>query len=364
MILPALALPESLNYVAVFLTMGCNLNCGYCINDPTQSGSRNKMFPLVSKSKRKEMTPNEWALALNRIPFREDLPLTLQGGEPMLYHGGKGIGKIISQTPHHFDLLTNFALKPEAFMASLNGYQHRFQREAPYPSIRVSYHADEMNKTWKGRGFAELVDRCEALGTLGLKVSPAKAESDVGIYMVAHPSNQVTPDMQETYKGRVPFETKEFLGVDNGRTYGTYKYRHSIDLVSSGLHDSTLACECRTSELLIDPLGFVWGCHYYLYESWAGCGPEKEFQAFMDRGYSFTPDLFQGRPFTPIGHMLDPSFSAEDLRRFHFCSHYGKCIGCDTKAKNNRFQSLDDAGVAHTSVEIRNIQWPSKLSLS
>lgn len=362
MILPPLALPESLNYVAVFLTMGCNLNCGYCINDPKQSGNRNKIFPLVSKSKRKEMTPDEWATALNRIPFRDDLPLTLQGGEPMLYGNSKGIGKIISQTPHHYDLLTNFALRPEQFSESIDGYEHKFQRNAPYPSIRVSYHADEMNRTWKGRGFEELVNRCEALDRLGFDVSPVKAYSDVGIYMVAHPSNQVTPEMEAIYKGRVPFETKEFLGVDNGKLYGTYKYPHSIDLVSSGLHAATLECECRTSELLIDPLGFVWGCHYYLYESWSGCGPEKEFQELEERNFYFTPAIFQGRPFTPLGHMLDPAFCAEDLREFHFCSHYGKCIGCDTKSKNNRFQSLDDAGVAHTSVEIRNIQWPAKLS--
>src|SRR3990167_4472381 len=362
MILPPLALSDSLNYIAVFLTMGCNLNRGYCINDPTQAGSRNKMFPLVSKSKRKEMTPGEWGAALNRIPFRDDLPLTLQGGEPTLYHGGKGIGEIIAQTPHHYDLLTNFALKPETFAESLNGRQYKFQRDAPYTSIRVSCHADEMNRTWKGRGFEELVNRCEALRAYGFDVSPVKAESDVGIYMVAHPSNKVTPEMEAIYAGRVPFETKEFLGVHDGKLYGTYKYQHSVDLVSSGVHSDTLACECRTSELLIDPLGFVWGCHYYLYESWANCGPEKEFQAFMERGYSFTPELFQGRPFTPLGHMLDPAFCAEDLREFHFCSHYGKCIGCDTKSKNNRFQSLDDGGVAHTSVEIRNIKWPSKLS--
>lgn len=360
--LPALNLPPSLNYVAVFLTMGCNLNCGYCINDPAQDGTRSTKFPLKVQGKRKELTPGEWALALNRIPFRHDLPLTLQGGEPMLYHGGNGIGRIISQTPHHYDLLTNFALKPEAFIESLGGYAHKFQRESPYPSIRVSYHADEMNRTWKGRGFEELVDRCEALGRLGLDVSPVKAQSDVGIYMVAHPSNQVTPEMEAIYKGRVPFETKEFLGVHDGKTYGTYKYPHSIDLVSSGLHDTGLICECRTSELLIDPLGFVWGCHYYLYESWAGCGPEKEFQELESRGFAYTPEIFNGRTFKPIGHMLDPSFCAEDLREFHHCSHYGKCIGCDTKSKNNRFQSLDDEGVAHTSVEIRRIQWPSKLS--
>jgi len=354
MSLPTLALPESLNYVAVFLTMGCNLNCSYCINDPVQDGSRNIKFPLKVLGKRKEMTPGEWALALNRIPFRDDLPLTLQGGEPTLY---KGIGHILSATPHYYDILTNFALKPAAFFAAIDGRIDKLQRDAPYPSIRVSYHKDEMDRTW-GDGFSELVQRCEGLAAFGLSVSPIKAESDVGIYMVAHPDN-VAPHVS-AYSGRVPFERKEFLGVHDGKLYGTYKYPHSIDLVSSGEHNSTLECECRTSELLIDPLGFVWGCHYYLYESWVSCGMDAKFAQLQAKNFRFDPALFVGKPFLPLGHMLDPAFTGEELTQFHFCNHYGRCVGCDTKTKNNRFQSLDDMGQAHTSVEIRNIQWPTK----
>lgn len=348
--LPALNLPPSLNYVAVFLTMGCNLNCGYCINDPAQDGTRNIKFPLKVRGERREMSPKEWALALNRIPVRDDLPLTLQGGEPTLYQGGMGIGAFIGDTDHHYDLLTNFALTPLQFSASLLGNQHKFQRDAPYPSIRVSYHPEEMERTWKGRGFEELVARCEGLEEFGFDVSPVKSESDVGIYMVAHPDNKVTTRMVEAYCDRVPFETKEFLGVHEGKLYGTYKYPNSIDRAT------TLACECRTSELLIDPLGFVWGCHAYLYETWAGHGPQREFQALEERGFRYTPDLFTGK-FQPTGHMLDPAFGAEAMQAFHPCSHYGRCIGCDTKVKNNRFQSLDDMGEAHTSVEIRNIKW-------
>jgi len=278
MTLPPLALPESLNYVAVFLTMGCNLNCSYCINDPTQDGTRNIKFPLKVHGKRKELTPGEWVLALNRIPYRPDLPLTLQGGEPTLY---KGIGRIIGETPHYYDLLTNFALKPEAFAASLNGHQDKFRRDAPYPSIRVSYHPEEMNRTWEA-GFEELVRRCEGLAAHGFDVSPVKAESDVGIYMVAHPDN--VPPPATAYLGRVPFEMKEFLGVHDGTLYGTYKYPHSVDGELG-----TLECECRTSELLIDPLGFVWGCHFYLYESWVKCGMDTMFAKLQADDFHYTP---------------------------------------------------------------------------
>lgn len=364
MALPTLQLPDSLNYIGIFLTLECNLNCSYCINDPEQSGRRESLFPIQAKSLRRNLTPAQWIEALKRIPFRPDLPITLQGGEPTLYFGGKGLGMILSGTEHYFDLLTNLAQKPEVFARNLNGQQRKLQRDAPYPSIRVSYHAEEMNRVWQGQGFAELVNRCEALRNHGFRVSPIKAESDVGIYMVAHPQNQVTSEMETTFAGRVPFETKEFLGVYEGKLYGHYLYPHSTDLISRGIHPRTLSCECRTSELLLDPLGFVWGCHYYLYESWGQGGPIREFQALAETGFRFGAhgaQIFSGRDITPVGHMLDPDFTLADLDVFRPCHHYGRCIGCDTKIKNDRFQNYYDKGIPHTSVSMRNIHMPSSL---
>lgn len=364
MSLPPLVLPDTLNYIGLFLTLECNLNCSYCINDPQQSGMRSSLFPIVKKSERRGLSPEEWVTALRRIPFRDDLPITLQGGEPMLYWGGKGLGMILPEVPHYFDLLTNFALPPETFVRNLNGQQAKFRRPAPYPSIRVSYHAEEMDRLWHGRGFAELVDRCEALQHYGFSVSPEKAESDVGIYMVEHPHNVVTAEMRATYAGRVPFEGKEFLGVEGGKLYGHYLYPFSTDLVARGLHPTTLDCECRTTELLVDPMGFVWGCHFYLYESWSGGGPVQAFAALQAVGFRYAEHgagLFSGRPMAPLGHLLDPEFSLADLDVYRPCSYYGRCIGCDTKIKNDRFQSYDDHGIPHTSVMIRNIDMPPRL---
>jgi len=327
-------------------------------------GQREVLFSIKAKSLRNCLTPAEWAQALNRIPYRQDLPITLQGGEPMLYWKSKGLGMILSETPHYFDLLTNFALKPEVFARSLNGQQHKLQRDAPYPSIRVSYHAEEMNRAWQGNGFTELVNRCEALRDYGFCVSPGKAESDVGIYMVAHPQNRVTADMESTYAGRVPFETKEFMGIHEGKLHGHYLYPFSTDLVSSGIYPSTLHCECRTTELLLDPLGFVWGCHFYLYQSWIAGGPVREFEELEAKDFRYSEcgaRIFANHNLVPIGHLLDPNFSMSDLEPFRPCHHYGRCIGCDTKVKNDRFQSYYDQGIAHTSVKIRNIQMPVSL---
>lgn len=359
--LPILDLPDALNYVGVFLTLDCNLNCAYCINDPEQSGDRAKVFRI---HRQRELTPEQWARGLARIPFRNDLPLTLQGGEPMLYQKGEGVGRLLEALPHYFDLLTNLTLKPEAFSNALRGQHAKLKRDAPYPSIRVSFHGDEMNRIWKNRGFEELVDRCEGLGRFGFDVSPVKKDSDVGIYMVAHPDNPSFEALAPIAAGRVPFETKEFLGVHQGKLYGHYRYPHSTDLVVRGIHPRPLECECRTSELLLDPLGFVWGCHLYLYETWKAGGMQTEFdrlQAVDFRLKAHYGEVCRDAPYLPVGHILDADFAMGDLAQFHRCRYYGLCIGCDTKVKNDRFQNYYDRAVAHTSVEIRDIRMPNSV---
>ena len=358
--LPKLELPNSLNYIGAFLTMGCNLKCSYCINIPDtaqDSKKRDDLFPIQTMRSHNGLTPDQWIEAFNRIPNSDDLPITLQGGEPTIYYGGRGVGQIFEGVEHYFDLLTNMA--SISFYKTLNGQEHKLQRNAPYPSIRVSWHQEEMDRVWKGKGFEELVRRCERLKHLGFSVSPDKSESDVGIYMVGHPSNEL-PD-ETLWKDKVPFEVKEFLGTHEGQLYGTYKYPNSTNIVGP-----TLECECRTSELLIDPYGFVWGCHYHLYDANANNKIELNKLFETSEVYSFrykrmlrfgsVAGYGDALKVKPIGHILDPEFSMDDLTIFRKCYDYGRCIGCDVKVKNDSKQSLDDRGVAHTSVEIINIR--------
>ena len=354
-----LELPASLNYIGAFLTFDCNLNCSYCINDPEQRGDRKAIFlTQVGKkeSHRTELSPDEWARILNRIPARPDLPITFQGGEPTLYWGGEGLGKILAATEHHADLLTNFALNPEIFSKKLNGQQAKLQRAAPYPPIRVSFHIKEMNKLW-GDGFRELVKRCQELSWYGFTVSPDPEQSHIGIYVVDHPENIVTEEMQDYCRDKVPFYLKDFLGVHDGDLHGQYGYPHSTDLIARGIHDTTLSCQCRTTELLIDPLGFVWGCHYYLYHAWEKKEVASLFHELETNGFNFSALRATGET-APIGHLLDPAFSLKELETFRDCSFYGRCIGCDTKLKRDRFATEN---VYRSSVIIKNIQWPAKL---
>ena len=354
--LSPLRLPPELNYVGVFLSFACNLDCAYCINVPEQSGDRRQRY----RGGRREMTPAEWRRALSRLPVREDLPITLQGGEPIVYGGGTGMREIVGGLGHRFDLLTNLGLSENRLAACFEGLRESFQRPAPYPSIRVSYHAREMDRQWQGRGAETLVERCLSLSELGYAVSPVKAETAVGIYVVDHPENHDLARLGRAADGHLHWETKEFLGRHGGSVFGTYLYPFCTDLLASGVWPQTLDCQCRTSELLIDPLGFVWRCHYFLYSAWTGRDPSTAFALLRRDGFDFTraAAALSDMPYAPVGHILDPAFSMQTVRSFRLCNHYGNCIGCDTKVKNDRFQSLDDAARAHTSVEIRGIRMP------
>ena len=306
--LPELKLPESLNYIAAFFTMQCHLACGFCINANDESTDRKELF----NKDRRVLPVADWIRIINRIPCRDDLPITAQGGEPLMY---KGFGEVLDKCGHYFDLLTAFPVSAKYFAGIVGQNIGAFTRPAPYPSIRVSYHPGQ-------NVITDIVKKCVELNDYGFFVSDDKSKTNVGIWMVAHPDNVIPTVQTDVY-----FETKEFLGVHNGVTYGAYKYPNATDA------EVTKSCECKTSELLIDPMGRVFQCHAFLYNHWLG----KE-------------------EFDPIGSMLDPEFTMDIVDQFRPCTHYGHCSPCDVKIKNNRFQSLYDTDTAHCSVEIRNIK--------
>ena len=73
-------IPATHNYIAVFLSLACNLKCSYCIN-------RFEEFAY----EKGHLTGEEWIRGLNRIVSRADLPVTLGGGEPSLHPDFTGI---------------------------------------------------------------------------------------------------------------------------------------------------------------------------------------------------------------------------------------------------------------------------------
>jgi len=284
--LPPIKMPENYNYIAVFLFMGCNLHCSYCINN-YEAGKYLKQI----------MNGDDWIKALNRIESRDDLPITLQGGEPSLH---PDFIKIINNVKKelHIDILTNLQFDVDKFIKEVD--PNRLKRNAPYASIRVSYHPEQMK-------LEPLIEKVLKMQNAGFSI---------GIWGVLHPvwEKHILEAQKICKEKGIDFRTKEFLGEYNGKIYGTYKYP---DAVSKKIRKTVL---CKTTELIIGPTGHIYKCHSDLYERRA-----------------------------PIGHILDPEFQIEDI--FRECSWYGHCNPCDIKVKTNRFQIY-----GHTSVEIKFLE--------
>lgn len=280
--LTPLILPERYNYIAAFLTLQCNLCCSYCIN----------RFGEISDSRRL-LSGREWVAGLNRIVASFDLPVTLQGGEPTLHPDFHTIVNGI-RPDLNVDLLTNLETDMDRFMRDIPS--ERMLREAPYASIRVSYHPETMQ-------IEELAAKVQLL--LGAGYS-------VGVWGVLHPGwEQAVVSAQKYCTAlEIDFRTKEFLGEYAGGMHGLLSYPDACD------RKATKIVKCRTTELLVGPDGGIYRCH---------------------------SDLYAGR--SPVGNLLDPELVID--ADFRPCDCYGYCNPCDVKLKTNRFQSF-----GHTSVEI------------
>ncbi|MBI4308702.1 MAG: radical SAM protein [Candidatus Omnitrophica bacterium] len=288
--LEPIVLPGHFNYIAVFLSFACMLRCSYCINH--HGGD------LVKK---RWMSGEDWVRGLNRIRSKgSDVPLTLQGGEPTVHKHFYSIMQGI-KPELTIDLLTNLEVDADEFMRHIPS--GRIKREAPYASIRVSYHRGQQDPMVLLRRVRYFLDK----------------GYHVGVWAVDHPEYmEETRQVQAQAQSMgIDFRLKEFLGPYNGRNYGTMRYPEAMN--AKMLRD----CDCRTTEFLIDPAGSIFRCH---------------------------SDLYANR--FAIGHILDPKPPAL-LGQWMPCSVYGKCNSCDIKVKNNRFQEY-----GHSSVEIRAVGEP------
>jgi len=292
-------------YISAFLTMRCNLNCSYCLNTFEDSFNRGNF---------KELSGEQWVNALNKIEQKRDIPITFSGGEPFLH---KDFLYIINNLKPelNIDILTNLQWGKkgiERFISEVN--PKRIKRNSPFPSIRVSYHPEQI-----GDG-EELVENTKRLQDKGFSI---------GIYAIQYPSpEQLQAITQMQFRCRnagIDFRVKDFTGKfegvdDSGKpfsiTYGNYsKYPEA-----TFSPDKTKECLCKPSELLIGPNGDVYRCHRDLYA-------EEE----------------------AIGNITMQDFKIKD--EFRPCKNYGKCHPCDVKVKTNYKQEL-----GHTSVEIKCIK--------
>lgn len=267
-----------INYIAAFLTLSCQLKCNYCINHHGHD-----------LRARKQMSGFDWINGLNRLPRREDLPITLQGGEPSLH---KDFYHIINGLNHPIDLLTNLEFDINDFMKNVS--PERFRRNSPYASIRVSWHIGQ-------NSGQELLDKVAEMASHGYSI---------GIWGIDHPETiaELREAQRRAWSMEIDFRIKEFLGEYNGKFYGTLRYPEAVTQIK------LKSCQCRTKELLIDPLGFIFRCHSDLYSS-----------------------RYQ------IGHIMDNTLPETGVWRS--CNVYGLCNSCDIKVKTNRFQQYGYSAV-------------------
>jgi len=280
-----ITIPPSYNYIGAFLTFRCNYRCSYCINNFAHGQIRTS-----------EASGREWVEGLNRIVSRDDLPVSLQGGEPSLH---KDFIYIINNIRPELklDILTNLQFDVKDFVRQVDS--RRIKRDSPYASMRVSFHPEVMD-----------------LGELTKKVLFMQDHGfHIGIWGVLHPKHRTSVlDAQEKCrKVGIDFRTKEFLGYHDGQLYGEYKYTDAC------LLQGRSKVLCKGTELLIAPDLNVYRCHGDLYASRASVGN------LLDNGFNIQSDYLP-------------------------CDNYGFCNPCDVKVKTNRFQVF-----GHTSVDIKPI---------
>ena len=267
---------KSFNYISAFITFACNYKCHYCIN------KYNGLY------KYKLMTPKEWIKGLNRIEAREDLPITITGGEPTVY---RGFYYMVNNVDKPMDLLTNGSFNLDRFMKEIG--RSKFYRNAKYASIRFSYHP----------GYTKPLDLLEKVRKLN------KAGYSVGVWAVDTGDYTIKAVRWMAKALGVDFRIKEYLDS----THGNYKYPRAVD-------GKAKACLCKGSELLIAPDGRLFRCHYDLYHA--------------NNSY---------------GHILDKKIELPE--EFMPCKNYGRCSPCDIKQKFNRFQETGHCSVEIKELE-------------
>jgi hypothetical protein len=231
-----------------------------------------------------QLSAQEWIKGLSRIQAREDLPITISGGEPTLHKKffdiANGVGKPM-------DLLSNGNFNVSEFIYKIN--TSVFNRGAKYASIRLSYHPNN-TKLWSLLRCAWL------LNNMGYSV---------GVWAVKHPDYKLRIYLVRLLFNLfgIDFRAKEFLTG----SLGTYKY-------PEGLDGKEKKCLCKPSELLIAPDGRLFRCHH---------------------------DLYHG--VNSYGNILDEKVKLPT--KFAVCYNYGRCSPCDLKIKYDRFQEKGHCSV-------------------
>jgi len=284
--------PLNYDYVGVYLTDKCFLKCPYCITRHHKA--------KFGQYRTKSLTAEEWVKGLNRFVLPNDVPITLQGGEPFLY---KGVWEILENIKQKVDIMTALPpfLKKEHF-SKLKTLKWN-QRKAPYPTIRVSYHRGQND-------YKKLVER----------IAELQEVVSIGLYYLSDPTHdpKELADLKAyAKKFHIDLRPKEYLGVVAGKQQGTLLFPDAV--VGKRLGVMVL---CKNTVVPIGPDGNIYLCH---------------------------SDLYFNRQERVLGNVLDEEFT---FPQEHLpCDNYGLCNECDVKVKTNHYQQY-----GYTSVDIKFLE--------
>lgn len=281
--------PEYYDYIGIYVTNRCHLSCPYCITEHFDTAYK--------KNRATHLTPEQWIHSLNRLVLPKGIPITLQGGEPFIYNK---IWEILENIRHKVDIMTALppTLKREGFLKLKTLDWNK--REAPYPTIRVSYHKGQND-------FKDLIHQIAELQDI----------LSIGLYYFGYPitsDDEVMEIKAYAQKYGVELRKKEFLGKLNGKHYGKYKYKNAPAGKKIGIN-----VLCKNSVVVVGHDGDIYRCH---------------------------ADYYFNNKELVLGNILDDHFAFPTK---HLpCSNYGLCSECDVKVKTNHLQ-ID----GYTSVDIK-----------
>lgn len=292
--LDKIKLPDYFQYITAFVTMACPLNCSYCSNK------------LQAKPKgRNTISAEKWIQIFNRLDT--DLSIILFGGEPLahpeIYEIINGVNPKVK-----FEMLSVFPFNIDDFLSNVS--PDRFIQDLPYPSIRISFHPEEMD-----------LDQ-----TIQNALQLQKAGFGVVITFVNHPS--VAPKLLN-YKKQIESAgllcaIRPYFGKFEGSFHGHIKYKDSID------QEKTKSVKCKPHGFYIDPLGDTYSCR-----------TKTLIQKYEDK----------------IGNLLDPEFVAfED--KYYDCDLYGQCNLSDITFRRDRYKKWGFCSVDIKGKEVEVLPTP------
>lgn len=297
-------LPESYRAISAFLTLRCNLDCSFCLNKKS-----NKNF---NRTRFKEISGEEWVTALNRLETKVETPLVISGGEPSLH---KDFTYILNNIKNglKINLLTNLNWSEEKIRKFIREVSpDKIPQFAPYPSIRASYHPEQVKE-------GELLIK----NAMILK----KEGFSIGIEAVMYPNpfhlEAIERMAIKCRNNDLSFRVKSFMGVYEGEDdlgkpfsikHGTFLYPDAI------FQEKTKKCLCKTHDFIINPQGDLYQCQR---------------------------DLLHSE--NSLGNLVSPEFKIPE--EFKSCDYYGKCHPCDVK-----YKTTPDQKSYYASVEIKDIK--------